>query len=81
MSDRQSRTGLFEMPNEPEIEDLFPIQLREASLQLKTHSIARVVAYDPVTQTVQPWTVMVAPTAGAPSGSSSLPVRVQPLSS
>ncbi len=51
MSNRQNRTGLFEMPNQPELPDLFLVALREAALQLRTHSVARVVAYDPATQT------------------------------
>lgn len=39
------------MPNEPELPDLFRVAMREAALQMRTHSIARVVTYDPATQT------------------------------
>lgn len=58
MTARENRTGLYEMPNDPELPDLFRVQLRQAALQLSTHSVARVVAssthplgYNPATQT------------------------------
>ena len=51
MADRQNRTGQFELPNKPELEDLFVVQLRACLLALRSHSVARVLAYDPATQT------------------------------
>jgi len=51
MADRSNRTGPYEKPNEPQLEDLFRVQLREMALQLRSHSVARVIAYDPATQT------------------------------
>jgi len=51
MADRENRTGIYEMPNEPKMADFFRIQLRDAALQLRSHSVARVLAYNPATQT------------------------------
>jgi hypothetical protein len=43
MTTQEQRTGINEVPNNPELADLFRTQLREAALQLRTHSVARVV--------------------------------------
>lgn len=53
MSDRANRTGLYEMPPSPELPDLFRVALRDMALQLATHSVAKVLAYNPTTQTVK----------------------------
>lgn len=50
MSARENRTGIFEMPNNPELPDLFRVALRNLKLQLRTHTVATVTAYDPTTQ-------------------------------
>jgi hypothetical protein len=52
MGTRENRTGIFEMPNEPELPDLFRIALQNLRLSMRTHTIANVVAYNPATQKV-----------------------------
>ena len=52
MSSRENRTGIFEMPNTPELPDLFRVALRNLKLQLRTHTVATVTAYNPTTQKV-----------------------------
>lgn len=51
MSDRENRTGIFELGQNPELPDLFRVALRELSLLLRAHSVARVISYNPATQT------------------------------
>ena len=51
MSDRENRTGIFELGQNPELPDLFRVSLRELALLLRTHSVARVISYNPATQT------------------------------
>ena len=52
MGTRENRTGIFEMPNEPEIPDLFRIALRGLRLSMRTHTVCTVVSYNPATQKV-----------------------------
>lgn len=49
---RENRTGIFEMPQDPELEDLFRVAFRKLQLELRTNTVGRVVSYDPATQTV-----------------------------
>jgi hypothetical protein len=49
---RENRTGIFEMPQDPELEDLFRVKFRELQLELRTNTVGRVVTYYPETQTV-----------------------------
>jgi len=49
---RENRTGVFEMPQDPELEDLFRVAFRKLQLELRTNTVARVVSYNPATQTV-----------------------------
>lgn len=50
MGNREQRAGIYEMPNDPEIPDLFRIALRNLRLSLRTHTMATVTAYNPATQ-------------------------------
>lgn len=50
MPQRENRTGVFEIPQDPELPDLFRIALRNLQLQMRTHSVAKVVTYNPATQ-------------------------------
>ena len=52
MGARENRTGVYEMPNNPDIPDLFRIALRDLRLSLRTHTAATVVAYDSTKQKV-----------------------------
>ena len=51
MTARENRTGLYEMPLDPELPDMFRIALRSLELRSRSHSIARIVTYDATTQT------------------------------
>jgi hypothetical protein len=48
---RENRTGLFEMPRNPDEADLFLVQLRQLALSLRTHTVCEVKTYNPATQT------------------------------
>jgi len=48
---RENRTGVYEIPQQPELADLFRVALRDLRLSLRTHTPATVVSYDPATQT------------------------------
>jgi hypothetical protein len=52
VTDRSLRTGIYELDQEPELPDLFRVALRNQSLRTRTHTVARVVTYDPATQRV-----------------------------
>jgi hypothetical protein len=47
---RENRTGVFELPQDPEIPDLFRTALRNLQLSMRTHTVATVVAYNAATQ-------------------------------
>jgi len=50
MGNRENRTGVFELGQNPELADLFRVALRGLSLSLRTHTVGTVVAYNPATQ-------------------------------
>lgn len=52
MSARSNRTGIFEVPENPDIVDLFKGQLRRLRLSMRTNTVGTVVAYNPATQQV-----------------------------
>ena len=49
---RENRTGIFELPTDPEIPDLFRVALRNLRLSMRTHTVGTVTAYNPATQKV-----------------------------
>ena len=50
MGQNVNRVGMFEMPQDPELADLFRVALRSLQLQMRTHSVGQVVSYNPSTQ-------------------------------
>lgn len=52
MSDRANRTGIWELLQNPEFEDLIRVAVRNAALEMRTHTMCTVKSYNPVTQTV-----------------------------
>lgn len=59
MSLDKNRTSVYGMPNQPELEHLIEVSMRQLALKLSSHSIARIAAstthptgYNPVTSTV-----------------------------
>lgn len=52
MSDRANRTGIYELLQSPELEDLIRVAVRNAALEMRTHTMCTVTSYDPVLQTV-----------------------------
>lgn len=50
MGNRENRTGVFELGQNPELADLFRVALRGLTLALRTHTMGTVVAYNPATQ-------------------------------
>jgi hypothetical protein len=50
MAQRENRVGVFEMPQDPELADLFRIALRSLQLQMRTHSVGTLVTYNANTQ-------------------------------
>ncbi len=52
MSDRSNRTGVFEAPQNPELEDLFRMVMRNLRLEMRTHTPCTVVAYAAATRRV-----------------------------
>jgi hypothetical protein len=50
MGNRENRTGVFELGQNPELADLFRVALRGLTLALRTHTVGTVVAYNPATQ-------------------------------
>jgi hypothetical protein len=50
MGNRENRTGIFELGQNPELADLFRVALRGLSLSLRTHTVGTVVAYNAATQ-------------------------------
>jgi hypothetical protein len=50
MGNRENRTGIFELGQNPELADLFRVALRSLTLSLRTHTVGTVVAYNPATQ-------------------------------
>lgn len=48
---RSQRTGVYELPSEPEIADLHREADRAVKLAIRTHTVATVIVYDPATQT------------------------------
>jgi len=52
MGNREQQAGLFTMPNDPKIPDLFRVALRGLQLTMRTHTVCTVTAYNPATQKV-----------------------------
>lgn len=50
MGNRENRTGIFELGQNPELADLFRVALRNAALTLSCHTVGTVKAYNPATQ-------------------------------
>lgn len=50
MGKRDNRTGVFELPTQPELNDLFRVALRSVVLSLRTHTVGTVISYNPATQ-------------------------------
>lgn len=51
MANRENKTGVYDMPQDPELPDLFRIALRDLRLSMRTHTVATVKTYNPATQT------------------------------
>ncbi len=52
MGNRENRTGIFELNQNPALADLFRIAVRTGMLELSAHTLCTVVAYDPARQRV-----------------------------
>ena len=47
---RENQTGVFEIPQDPKLADLFRASLRNLKVQIRTHTVGTVTAYDTATQ-------------------------------
>ena len=47
---RENQTGVFEIPQDPKLADLFRAALRNLKVQIRTHTVGTVTAYDAATQ-------------------------------
>lgn len=47
---RENRTGVFELPQDPQLEDIFKVWLRRSRLGIRTNLPGTVQVYDPATQ-------------------------------
>ena len=47
---RENKTGVFEIPQDPKLADLFRAALRNLKVQIRTHTVGTVTAYDAATQ-------------------------------
>lgn len=52
MSDRANRTGIYELLQSPELEDLIRVAVRNAAIEMRTHTMCTVTSYNPALQTV-----------------------------
>jgi len=52
MGNRENRTGVYEMPQSPGLDDLFRVAQRGQALAMRTHTVCTVKSYNPATQTV-----------------------------
>lgn len=47
---RENQTGVFEIPQDPKLADLFRAALRNLKVQIRTHTVGTVISYDATTQ-------------------------------
>ena len=47
---RENQTGVYEIPQDPKLADLFRGALRNLKVQIRTHTVGTVTAYNPATQ-------------------------------
>ena len=47
---RENQTGIFEIPQDPKLADLFRSALRNLKVQIRTHTVGTVTAYNATTQ-------------------------------
>jgi len=50
VSARANRTGVYELPEVPELEDIFKVWARRIKLSIRTNTVGKVIVYDPATQ-------------------------------
>lgn len=72
------RKGIYQVPENPELSDLLRIHKRNIMLQLRTSTIARVISFNPGTQTVE-LTVENPPVALDPLRPNAAPLPQPPI--